>query len=306
MSLEAWITVAVIGICFAILITTKLAADVVLVGGVTLLLLFGILSPEAALSGLSNEGMVTVGVLFIVSAALRETGAINWLSDLLLGQPSSKRSAQLRVMAPTAILSAFLNNTPVVAMLIPAVSDWARKHQISISKLLMPLSYAAIVGGTCTLIGTSTNLVVNGMLIESKPDSGLGMFDLAWIGVPAVLLVFAYVLLASHWLLPERKSAITQFSDERQYTVEMMVVPNSGIDGKSIEEAGLRQLGGLYLIEIERRGHIIPAVSPTTLLEGDDRLVFAGVVDSVVELQKMRGLKPAATQIFKLTESCQS
>lgn len=300
MNIDAWITVAIIGLCFVILTFTRLAADAVLMAALTLLLVLGILSPEQALSGLANEGMVTVAVLFIVSAGLRETGAINWISNLLLGRPSSKTNAQLRVMTPVAVLSAFLNNTPVVSMMIPAVSDWAKKHQLSVSHLLMPLSYAAIVGGTCTLIGTSTNLVVNGMLIKSGNSSGLSMFELAWIGVPAVVLAVAYTLLLSRWLLPERKSALTQFSDERQYTVEMMVEPGSALEGKTIEQAGLRQLGGLYLIEIERRGHILPAVSPQERLAGDDRLVFAGVVDSVVELQKIRGLKPATNQVFKL------
>ncbi len=300
MNVEAWITIGVITACFLTLIFTRWAADVVLMGGLTLLLLLGILSPEAALSGLANEGMVTVGVLFVVSAGLKETGAINWITDFLLGRPNSVASAQMRVMGPVAMMSAFLNNTPVVAMLIPAVSDWGRKYQLSISKLLMPLSYAAIVGGTCTLIGTSTNLIVNGLVIKESGSAGLDMFELAWIGLPCTVLVFVYVLIASKWLLPERKSAITQFSDVRQYTVEMMVEPRSNIEGKSIEDAGLRQLSGLYLVEIERRGHILPAVSPKERLEGNDRLVFAGVVDSVVDLQKIRGLKPATNQVFKV------
>ncbi|ALP53378.1 potassium transporter TrkA [Candidatus Tenderia electrophaga] len=300
MTVDAWITIAVITVCFLTLVFTRWAADVVLMGGVTLLLVLGILTPEAALSGLANEGMVTVGVLFIVSAGLKETGAINWLTDSLLGRPRSLANAQMRVMGPVAGFSAFLNNTPVVAMLIPAVNDWARKYHLSVSKLLMPLSYAAIVGGTCTLIGTSTNLIVNGLMIKESDGDGLTMFELAWIGVPCTLLVFIYVLVVSKWLLPERKSAITQFSDVRQYTVEMLVEPRSSLEGKSIEEAGLRQLSGLYLVEIERRGHILPAVSPKERLESGDRLVFAGVVDSVVDLQKIRGLTPATNQVFKV------
>jgi di/tricarboxylate transporter len=301
MSVEAWITIAVIFLCFTLLILTRWAADVILMGGVTLLLITGVLTPEAALSGLANEGMVTVGVLFIVSAGLKETGAISWISEFVLGRPGSESSAQLRVMAPVAAMSAFLNNTPVVAMMIPAIGEWARKFNLSVSKLFLPLSYAAIVGGTCTLIGTSTNLIVNGLIIKQTGGDGIAMFELAWIGLPASILTFIYTLFFSKWLLPKRKSAITQFSDLRQYTVEMLVDRNSGLVGKSIEDAGLRQLGGLYLVEIERRGHILPAVSPKERLEGDDRLVFAGVVDSVVDLQKIRGLKPASDQVFKIS-----
>lgn len=296
---EAWFTLLVICLCLGVLIFTRWAADVVLMGGLTLLLVFGVLSPEQALAGLSNEGMVTVAVLFIVSAALKETGAIHWVSDKLLGRPDNLSQAQIRVMLPVAVLSAFLNNTPVVAMMIPAVSDWAKKFKLSVSKLMMPLSYAAIVGGTCTLIGTSTNLVVNGMLISEKGE-GLTMFALAWVGIPCVVVTFIYVLLSSRWLLPERRAAMSQFADARQYTIEMIVDAGSPLIGKSIEEAGLRQLPGMYLIEIERGEHIIPAVTPQERLSGNDRLVFAGVIDSVVDLQKIRGLSPATNQVFKL------
>ncbi len=301
MTLDAWITVTVITLCFLALAFTRWAADIVLLGGVTVLLLIGVLSPEAALAGMANEGMITVGVLFVVSAGLRETGAITWISDIMLGKPKSVANAQLRMMLPVAGMSAFLNNTPVVGMMIPAVSDWAKKHQLSVSKLLMPLSYAAIIGGTCTLIGSSTNLIINGLLLEQNAGNGLGMFELSWIGLPCAVLVFIYIVFISPWLLPERKSAINQFSDVRQYTVEMLVNPGSKLIGKSIEQAGLRQLGGLYLIEIERRDNVLPAVSSQERLEGNDRLVFAGVVDSVVDLQKIRGLTPATNQVFKLS-----
>ena len=172
------------------------------------------------------------------------------------------------MMMPTALMSAFLNNTPVVAMFIPAVKDWAKCHRLSVSSLMMPLSYAAIIGGTCTLIGTSTNLVVNGLLLSETPGAGLGMFDIAWVGVPALLVVLLYVVLASKWLLPERQPVISQFDNAREYTVQMSVEVNSPLVGKTITEAGLRQLPGLYLIEIERNGRVIPAVPPEERLDG--------------------------------------
>ena len=300
MTFEAWLTIGIIIICFALLAFSRLAADVVLMGGLTILLLFGVITPEQALSGLANEGMVTVAVLFIISAGLKETGAINWISDSLLGRPKNEADAQLRIMAPVAFLSAFLNNTPVVAIMIPVITDWARKYQLALSKLLIPLSYAAIIGGTCTLIGTSTNLIINGLIIKETNSTGLGLFELSWIGVPCAILTFIYVLVTGRWLLPKRKSAINQFIDVRQYTIEMIVEADSPLEGKTIEEAGLRQLEGLYLIEIERRNNILPAVSPYERLEGGDRLVFAGIVESVVELQKIRGLLPATNQVFKL------
>lgn len=300
MSPEAIITLAVVGICFAVLAFTRIAADITLVGGVSLLLILGVLSPSQALGGLANQGVVTVGALYIVVNGLRETGGLGWIVQHLLGKPKSLTGAQLRMMAPVALLSAFLNNTPVVAMMIPAVSDWARRMKISASKLMIPLSYAAIAGGTCTLIGTSTNLVVNGLLIEVSDQGGIGMFELAWIGIPTVVLVCLFVLIFGQRFLPERLPPMSQFNDVRQYTVEMIVEAGSPLVGQTIEQADLRGLPGVYLIEIERGGDILPAVSPHERLHDNDRLVFAGVVDSVVDLQKIRGLIPATDQIFKL------
>jgi len=305
MGWEGWFSIGVITLCFSTLALTRYSPDIVMVGGLTLLLLAGVLSPEQALSGLANEGMVTVGVLYVVVAGLRETGGIGWIVKSVLGRPRSLQYAQIRLMAPVAAISAFLNNTPVVAMFIPAINDWAKRNRLSVSKLMIPLSYASIAGGTCTLIGTSTNLVVNGLLIKETNSDGLAMLELAWVGVPVMLMVFIFILLGSKWLLPERVPAISRFDDAREYTVEMLVENGSKLSGKSIEEAGLRQLPGMYLIEIDRQGQIMPAVSSYEVLRDGDRLVFAGVIESVVDLQKTQGLTPASNQIYKLGSSRQ-
>ncbi len=291
MGWEAWFTLAVIGVCFSSLLLSKVAADVIIVGSLMILLLAGILTPHEALAGMANEGMATVALLFIVAASLKETGAIGWLSQVMLGRPKNILAAQFRLMVPVMAMSAFLNNTPVVAMLIPAVNDWAKRQQISVSKLMMPLSYAAIVGGTMTLIGTSTNLVVNGLYIEQSGSRGLSMWELAWVGLPAAIIVLIYTLFASKWLLPERIPAISQFDNMREYTIEMEVEANGPLLGKSIEKAGLRQLPGLFLSAIERDGELIPAVSPKTTLQANDILIFAGITESIVDLQKIRGLQ---------------
>lgn len=296
MGWEAWFTLAVIGSCFSALLLSKVAADVVIVGSLMILLLVGILTPQEALAGMANEGMATVALLFIIAAGLKDTGAISWLSQSMLGRPKSIRWAQFRLMAPVMAMSALLNNTPVVAMLIPAVNEWAKRQQISVSKLMMPLSYAAIVGGTMTLIGTSTNLIINGLYIEESGSGGLGMWELAYLGLPAALIVLAYTLITSKWLLKERIPAISQFDNMRQYTIEMEIEPNGPLAGKNIEQAGLRQLPGLFLSAIERDGNLIPAVSPRTKLLANDILVFAGVTESVVDLQKIRGLQPPSEQ----------
>ena len=305
MGWESWFSIGVTTLCFSILALTRISADIVMVGGLTLLLLAGVLSPEQALAGLANEGMVTVGVLYVVVAGMRETGGISWIVHSVLGRPRSLLHAQLRLMAPVAVMSAFLNNTPVVAMFIPAVKDWARRNSLSVSKLMIPLSYASIAGGTCTLIGTSTNLVVNGLLIKTTGSAGLSLLELAWVGVPVTMIVFIFVFISSKWLLPERLPAISRYDDAREYTVEMMVEVSSTLSGKTIEQAGLRQLPGLFLIEIDRQGQVMPAVSSHEVLHDGDRLVFAGIVESVIDLQKINGLKPASNQIYKLDSSRQ-
>ncbi len=300
MGWEAWFSVGVIVLNISLLIFTRIGADIVLVSGVTVLLLTGILTPSEAFSGLSNEGMITVGVLYIVVAGLRETGGVNWLGQRLFGRPKSLPRAQFRMMAPIAALSAVLNNTPLVAMMIPAVSDWAKRNSFAASKLMIPLSYAAILGGTCSLIGTSTNLVVNGLLIE-QTNVRLRLFDIAWVGLPCTVVGIGFILLLSRWLLPNRSSSVGKRSDPREYTLEMLVEPAGPLVGKSIEEAGLRSLPQLYLAEIERGERTIPAVAPEEVLQGGDRLVFVGIIESVVDLNRIRGLMPAPDQVAKLT-----
>ena len=297
---EGWFSLGLVVFCFGMFAWGRAAPDIVTSGAVTLLLLFGIITPGEALAGFSNEGMLTVAVLYVVVSGLKETCAVCWIVQPLLGRPRSPAGARLRLMAPVAFMSAFLNNTPVVAVFIPAVQDWAKRHRLELSQLMIPLSYAGIAGGVCTLIGTSTNLVVNGLYRTHTEGAGFGLFEIAWVGLPIVATVLVYLLTAGHWLLPRRSSSIFSYEDVRQYTTEMLIQKDSPLVGSNIEDAGLRQLPGLFLIEIDRTGQIIPAVSSYEVLQADDRLVFAGILESVVDLQQIRGLIPATNQVFKL------
>ena len=298
---EAWFTAGLILTLLGIMATTRAAPDMVFLGGLVVLVLVGIVPAAKAFEGLTNQGVITVGALYVVVAGLRETGGAQWLAQRVLGRPQSLSQAQLRLMLPVTVLSAFLNNTPVVAMLIPGVGEWARKHRLPVSKLMLPLSYAAILGGTCTLIGTSTNLVVNGLLID-RAGVNLRMFDLTPIGLPVAIAGVVFVILTSRWLLPNRQPAVSPNDDPRRYTLEMLVDTDGPLVGKTIEAAGLRHLPDCYLMEVDRAGAVLPAVSPREILQAGDRLVFVGVVDSVVDLQRIRGLTSASTQVFKLAE----
>ena len=302
--LEHWqaiLTAAVVLATLVSLLLGRRAPDMAMIGAVVVLLAAGILTPAEALSGMSNEGMLTVAALFVVAAAVDRTGALAAVIDRGLGRPQSLSEAQLRTMTIPAVLSGFMNNTPVVALMVPAVRTWARKHQLSISKLLMPMNDAVVLGGLCTLIGTSTNVVVSGLLNE-KTGMRLGMFDITWLGVPLLVVGFTYLLIASRsrWLLKDRRPAMSAGDDPREYSLEMLVEQGSPLAGRTIEQAGLRGLHGLFLMEIDREGHVRTAVEPTERLEPGDRLVFVGIVESVVELQKIRGLRPATDQVFQL------
>lgn len=269
------------GVLFT-LVLTRVSADLVLMAALALLLITGVLDPAQALMGFGNPGVITIATLYVVAAGLKETGAVQWIARPLLGHPGTEASAQLRMIVPTGLLSAFMNNTAVVAMFIPAVQDWARRLGLPASKLLLPLSYAAILGGTCTLIGTSTNLVVDGML-QATRGVHLGVFEMAWVGLPLLVVGGGFLVLFSSRLLPDRGGVSEQLDQIREYGVEMEVAPGALV-GKTIAEAGLRALNYGYLTEIDRGGRLITAVDPDRTLQAGDRLHFVGAAECASEL----------------------
>lgn len=308
-----WEIALVLGIVTGVLCVlafTRIAADAVLLAAVTALMVvpfptdqgwkWGVLSAENAFAGFSNSGMLTVGFLFIVVAGLRETGGIDWIASHLLGRPKTERGAILRVAGPVWGMSVFLNNTPVVAMMIGAIQDWAKKLKVSPSKLMIPLSYSAILGGTCSLIGTSTNLVVAGLVVSQTDLPPLKMFDITWVGLPVALIGIGFLVLIGPKLLPSRASAKAPLADPKEYTLELIVPEGSSLAGKTVEQAGMRNLPGCFLAEIDRGEDVIPAVGPEQTLRAGDRLLFVGVVESIKELANTRGLAPATNQVFKL------
>ena len=300
MTFEAWAVVSVLALCLVLLISTKISADLILFGGLALLIISGIVPTSLALNGFSNEGMLAVAALYVVAAGLKETGAIQYVVQKVMGSANTVRASQLRIMSPVMVMSAFFNNTPIVAAFIPALEKWSRRTGIPVSKILIPLSYAAILGGTCTLIGTSTNLILNGLLIEEASTRSLGLFEPALVGVPSAIAGFIYLIIFGDKLLPNRSSSIESFQDTREYTIEMIVEENSTLISKSIEEAGLRNLPSLFLVEIIRDDRSIPAVAPHEKLKANDRLIFTGMVNSIIDIQEFSGLKLATNQIFKL------
>ncbi len=295
MEWQGWFTLS---LCIGVLTTlvfTRVGPHLVMVGALTILSVTGILSSTDALSGFSNSGLITVAGMFIVAAGMHASGAIDLLVNTLLGRPKTPRAALSRMFWPVAFLSSFLNNTPVVATMIPAIYSWSRKIGIPPSKLMIPLSYTAILGGTVTLIGTSTNLIVNGQYQVLTGEPGFSLFSITAVGLPVAIAGFILMWLLFPKLLPDRTQGQI-FSNLREFTLEVSIAPNGPLVGKTIEKAGLRHLQRVYLIEIERNGTVLTVVSPEEILQGGDRLVFAGDTDAISDLLRINGIVPSAEE----------
>jgi len=301
MEWEAWITICVTVFVFVALARELAPPDMLFFAATSLFALLGIISPTEAFAGFSNSGVITVAVLFVIAAGLRETGVLDSIGSRLLHGARSEAAVIRRLAGIVIPMSAFLNNTPIVAMFMPIVIEWCRRHRVSPSRLLLPLSYLTILGGTCTLIGTSTNLVTHGLLIRSGMP-GLTLFELSWVGVPYAFIGTLYILFARRKLLPERKDLLEQLGESRrEYLVEMLVQPGCRLIGQTVEAAGLRHLPGLFLFEIDRNGTLIGPVDPQETLLAGDRLNFTGVVSSIVDLEKIPGLLPAADPAYEIS-----
>ncbi len=293
---------------------TRAPLDIAMVTILAILMTAGVVEPEAAFSGFSNPAILMIGALYVVATGMRETGAINRWTPLIMGRPKTLRSSLFRLTMPVAILSGFMNNTPLVAMFMPVVIDLGRRLKISASKLLMPLSFASILGGQLTIVGTASNLVVEGLYSDwldtnSTSDSSwvidgpVAFFAPASYGVVAMLLGIVFMVLFAPKLLPARTPTETNASEEDGYEAQMVIQANGPLVGRSIEDAGLRHLQGLYLASIERNGRIISAVGPEEVLQADDVLGFVGDAAGVVDLRRIPGFATENNQVEKVDVS---
>jgi len=222
-----WYTLILLVLMTIFLVKETFDPDIVIFSSLLLLIVGRVITIKEAFVGFSNSGMLTVGFLFIVAKALQETGTLNQLGDIFLGNSKKNIAVRLlRFLFPVPAISAFFNNTPVVAMLIPVIHTWARKNDYAVSKFLIPLSYAAILGGTCTLIGASTNLVVHGLMIETG-IGGMSFFEISKIGIPVMFIGVFAVSIFGHRFLPDSKKPIVELGDRtREFVIELKVQSN--------------------------------------------------------------------------------
>lgn len=297
MGWQAWLTATAVLAMLAAMASNRVRPELALGATVAALLLAGVLTPARALAGLANEAVIGVGLLFVVAGAVRRSGALAPVVALTLGQVRRPGAAVARLMVPVALASGVLNNTPLVAMLLPEVRSWARRHGMAPSQLLLPLSYAAILGGTLTVIGTSTNLLVNGMLV----DAGLtpiAFAEVGRVGLPLTVAGIALFIVAGRWLLPARGDSEAAFADPRAFTTEVEVEPGGPFDGACLDAARLADGTALLPVEIDRGGHVISAPRREDVLSGGDRLVIAGGPTVVAAALRTHGLRKVVDSAF--------
>ena len=290
-----WFTLAVLVFVLVGLLQDLIGAEIVMLTGLLALVVTGVLPFKDAAEGFADKSCLAIGALYVVGLGLRSTGALETISRVMFGKPGPTTS-RLRLLGPIAALSAFMNNTPLVAFFLPVFVNISRRMRLSPSQLLIPLSYATILGGVCSLIGTSTNIVVAGQMERTPAELGgraLGFFEISKVGIPCAIVGLVYlVTLGAKWL-PNRQDLIEYIQTHpREYTIEMLVQPNCPLAGQSVRSGGLRDLEGLYLHRIERSDATINPVGPDELVRAGDLLSFSGVAANIVELQKIRGLLP--------------
>ena len=292
MDLHAWITACTLVAIVLALIRDIARPDVVFLSALGVLLIAGVISPDEAFGGFAHPAVIAVGALFVVAAGIEETGVLHRLSHILLGTSRSMSARLARLMIPTALLSAFINNTPVVAMLTQPVQRWASRQGFSPSKVLIPLSYAAIAGGMITYIGTSTNVLISGLLVSGGYEE-LGFFDFAWVGIPAALVVVTFMALFGVRLLPERSHGLMfTRTPLRNCLFEVRIGDRSPWIGQTVAKAGLRAPRDAYLVHICRET-LVMTVSPDFVLARGDILGFSGDVSVLEDLLRRPGLEVA-------------
>ena len=292
----------------AIIVLTALIAMLIVLAmdkmrpGLTLLLvaigfmLMGIITPKEMVAGFSNQGMITVAILFLVSEGVRRSGALDYLIKKILAQTkTSVRKAQVRMLPTISFISAFLNNTAVVVIFAPIIKKWAEFVNMPSQKFLIPLSYATILGGLCTLIGTSTNLVVHGMMQESGYE-GLKMFELSKIGIIITIAGLIYIFIASKKLLPGNNLNGDTGKEIKEYYFDAIVPEDSLLTGAVIDHGHFKEIPQMSVYGVYRNNSFMPADKQRIILRASDQIILAGKSSSLKTLISIEGIKLTCLQ----------
>eukprot|EP00803_Ostreobium_quekettii_P006321 evm.model.scf_164.7 EVM.evm.TU.scf_164.7 scf_164:94260-120106(+) len=288
---EGAFTITTLAMGLVVLFRDWAGPDFVFLGMLACLMAAKIINVEEGLEGFANEAPLTVAVLFVVASGISETGGLDHIFSRLLGKPTGVARAMVRLMIPVAIVSAFMNNTPVVAILIPIVNSWCQKADLPPGQMFIPLSFSSLLGGTTTLIGTSTNLVVAGQQ-EDAGEGRPGFFDIGKYGVPVAIWGLIYMVVFAPVLLPGRSKGRQNPNIQSSFLVGLQVPTGSRAAGKTVADAGLRGLEGLFLASVRRGPMTLSAVGPEFVVAEHDILFFAGVMDNVQSVAEEYNLRP--------------
>lgn len=289
------ITLLVSFILMAMEITTP---NAVILCALAFLMFVGILSPTDALSGFANDGLATIALMYIIAYAIAKSNIITRLFDRILGDGHSEKRSLIRLLASVSVISPFMNNTPIVSTLTPMIQRWTKQKGMAVSKFLIPLSYATILSGLLTVLGTSTNLVAQGLLSKYKLQQ-FGTFDLAVVGIPITIIGLLYLLTIGYRLLPTYygSSIDDVVAEPNDYLIEMTISDNFEHLNETVAAAKLRNLPRSFLAAINRRGQAIVPVTDETILRLGDRLYFTGTFDCINDLMNIKGLVPSTQKI---------
>jgi len=292
MTTQGLLVLAIIIIMIAALVKEVMRPGLILFSALIIMMVLGIVHSEDVLAGFSNKGMITVGILFVISEGITQSGALTKLATAFLPRRrGNTRSLFFRLMFPISFMSAFLNNTPIVIIFAPIVKKWAEDLNLSAQKFLIPLSYATILGGVCTLIGTSTNLVVHGLMLENG-FAGFSMFELGMVGIPLAFAGYIYMSYIGVHLLPGEKNFIRKpLSDQKDYYYELIVPAESTLVGQILKNGRSKELKGFDIIEIDRDGVKFEGKTSGLTFEANDHLLVAGKsngLDIIKDFTKVR------------------
>jgi di/tricarboxylate transporter len=288
---QPYFVLIILSLTFALIYLEILRPSVSFLLAVLIFTITGILDTEHVLAGFSNSSIAVIILLIVITAALRKNYKVELIFDLVFKKAKTYRNFLIRMMAQVAILSAMINNTAVVALMTPYVYNYGKKNNIAPSKLLIPLSYATIMGGMLTLIGTSTTLVLNGFITEAGL-SELRFNDLIFIGSAVTITGIAFIVFFGFKLLPNHIDSLQSFSkNKRNYLIETWLDSKSPLIDQTVMDAGLRNLQGVYLVEIQRHGKMISPITPHEIIQKEDVLFFAGDTTNIMDLMnEQKGL----------------
>ena len=298
--MDAWITIATVTAVVIVMLTTKVRTDAVMLIAIGVLFVTGVLDAKETCSGFSAGTVVVTGVLAVVMAGLRYTGVLQWMLKHVFGLPDSNLTALLRMMVPVSVLSAFVSNTMLTVLFGNVLKRWARKLDTAPSKLYLPMVYAVQMGGVCTLIGTSTNIVVAD-LYENATGKTMNMFSILVPGAACLAVGILFIVAMRRWL-PERRSPEQAFEAAFDYTVELLVPSDNPNICKTLGEAGLFHVKGGSLIAIHHFDHEPSTLSEDEFVMGGDRLVYAGQIDEILELKETHNLVVSDHHIRSMNE----